>query len=434
STISLTPASSPAVPPSIHSFTISPLPSGSARVRWATSNATEVLLDLQLVANSGQATISLTTGRTLHLTAINIAGTISRALILQPPQTQATGKAVVMARYVPKVRQFTLGLTPRGDSALLVWRVTSARQVTLNGRIVSQSGRQAEPVGPDTYRLRAANQYGDVTATLLVVGGPNGHTVRTTPVALAPPNITEFVAAPTARTSAMELHWRTKGTHLVLLNGKRVGLSGRLTIGMRHPTQVVTLLASNGFLRREAQLRVSYAGGATTTKQFSIALPVIKSFVLTRDATGKLVSWHIVGALKARLGGRVVSLKGHLPPPPGSTVLLLEATNDAGTTRAYVTVSGPTITPTKTPAAIATSTPRSTPTPIVVRVRVPSHGPKRTHTATRTPTATPTVARHRVLRANPFTPTPSPSRARKATASATPRRRLAGHPRPSATP
>ena len=88
-------------PAVVKSFGITALPDGSVQVNWATSGADQVVLDNTLVGDNGQETLHLTSARTLILSVTNASGTVSRALILQPPQTQATGNAIVGARYLP---------------------------------------------------------------------------------------------------------------------------------------------------------------------------------------------------------------------------------------------------------------------------------------------------------------------------------------------
>src|SRR6185437_11175578 len=128
--------------------------------------------------------------------------------------------------------------------------------------------------------------------------------------------------------SAGRLIWQTIGAHLVLINGKRVGLSGALPIGAARSGQTFDLVADNGYLSTKSSLHVSITGGKTTSGAYIVALPKITSFAVTGTENGKFLSWHVVGALHTNLGGKGVSLSGRAPAPPGTETLVLEATND----------------------------------------------------------------------------------------------------------
>ncbi len=257
------------------------------------------------------------------------------------------GNSVAGVQYLPVVQQFTRYQDQRTHLPILVWQVNSAGRVTIGGQPVSAVGRQTEGAGSATYRLSATNKFGTVLSTLTVSGPSAGG--KTTQVALLPPSIKSFAIQPASGNAGSRLTWQTSGAHLALINGKRVGLSGALAIAAPRSGQTYDLVADNGYLTAKSSLHLSITGGKTTSGAFVVALPKIKSFALTGTENGKFLSWQVVGALHTNLGGKVVSLTGRAPAPPGSKTLILEATNDAGTTRAVVIISAPSPTNTKSP-------------------------------------------------------------------------------------
>jgi hypothetical protein len=347
------------------------------------------------------------------LSAANAGGTVSRMLVLQPPQTQASGDPVGAAQYLPVVKQLTQTLDPKTGAPVLTWQVSSALSVMIDGRKVAASGRRAVRAGPATYHLTATNKYGTVVSSLKVTNRAAAGAGKITQVALRPPTIKSFTFQASSGPKGSSLQWQTTGAHLVLINGKRVGLSGVLAIGTPRTGQTYELLADNGYLNSRSTLHVTTTGGKGASGKFVVALPRIQSFAVSGSANGKFLSWHVVGAVKTSLGGKVVGLSGHAPAPPGSKLVELEATNDAGTVHAIVVVAGPSPTRTKTPTATRTRTavPRHTHTRIPTRVPTHTHTPTAVRTHVPRPTHTPTavrVATHlpTVVRAHTDTPTP----------------------------
>ncbi len=367
----------------IKTFGITALSDGSVRLGWATTNADQVVLDDHVVDFSGQETFHLTARRTLILRVTNARGTVSQVLALQPPNTEAIGGGVVGAQYLPVVARFARLLDPRSGAVVLTWQVNSATQLSIDGRPVSPSGQQPARLGPADYSLTASNTYGTVHAILTVTQAAGAGSVRVTNIALSPPTIRTFTIQPTGDGLGNIIQWQTAGAHLALINGKRVGLTGELAIGAPHPGQTYTLTADNGYLTSQITLRLAMTGGRASSGSFAVRLPVIAVLAVTGDANGKFLTWQVIGARHASLGGKSVQPIGHAPAPPGSTTIVLEASNDAGSVRKVVVVSGPTLTGTATQTATATAT--RTPTPIARTTKTGT--PTAAGTATETPTA-----------------------------------------------
>jgi hypothetical protein len=398
--------------PTVKTFAAAALPDGSVKVTWAASDGAKVRLGDQVVDQTGQQTFRLTKTRTLVLSAANAGGMVSRLLVLQPPQTQASGAPVGAAQYLPVVKQLTQTLDPKTGAPVLTWQVTSALSVMIDGRKVAASGRRAVRAGPATHHLTATNKYGTVVSSLKVTNRAAG-AGKITQVALRPPTIKSFTFQASSGPRGSSLKWQTSGAHLVLINGKRVGLSGVLAIGAPRPGQTYELLADNGYLNSRSTLRVTMTGGKGASGKFLVALPRIQSFAVSGSANGKFLSWHVVGAVHTSLGGKVVGLSGHAPAPPGSKLVELEATNDAGTVHAIVVVAGPSPTRTKTPTATRTriAVPPHTRTRIPTRIPTHTHTPTAVRTHVPRPTHTPTAVRVHtqvptVVRAHTHTPTP----------------------------
>ncbi len=427
----------PILPPAgtIKSLGVTALPNGDTRLTWATSNAAQVVLNDHVVDPSGQETLHLTGPRTLVLQVISARGTFAQSIVLQSAHIQAPGSGTGEPKKLPVVKQFTQTLGPTADDPLLTWRVLAATQVSLDGHKVAPGGQRSVPAGRAVYTLRAVNGYGTVRSILEVTGNGAIRQGPTTLAAIRSPKIKSFTIQTPSGGRSATVRWRTVGAHLVLLNGKRVGLGGVLAIGSPQAGQAFVLTAQDGYFTNQITLRMTGNGGAPPAQTFALRLPKIQSFG-TSGSGG--VTWHVVSAQQVTLGGQTVSSTGQAPIPTGATVIVLEATNDVGTVRKVLTVSGPVPIPTNTPVPVAnpptavpdtptaipaaptaTENPSETPTTTgtVANTATRTGTPRRPHTgtATRTATNTNTSTRSADISGRIFTvtrtlsPTPSPT-------------------------
>ena len=178
-------------------------------MKWATSNAATVRLDGRTVEAVGQEDLSLSKARTLVLSVANARGSLSRVLVLQPPDTQLGGNSRAARSIYRLVKQFARIVNPRTNVPTLVWQVSSAGKVTIDGRAVSAVGHQVERAGSATYRLSAANRFGTVLSTLTVSGSAAGAGGKVRKIALPQPGIASFTLQPATNATGSRLSWRT---------------------------------------------------------------------------------------------------------------------------------------------------------------------------------------------------------------------------------
>ncbi len=449
--------------PAIKRFAVSVGRDGTATVVWKTSAATQVRLDGQAVAASGQITLQLSAPTTMVLSATGKNGSATQILRVQPRSVSVALPPSVLS--LPAIRLFSARTISATGHLALVWTVDRATDVAINGSPVPPAARLPITLSTRaiTYTLTANNSLGSVTARLVLP-------------ATSPPIVQRFaLTTPTIKTFTLThppggytLVWQTENAAAVTLNGLSVAPNGRLTLRPPLHTMSYRLIAANSAGATTATVRLTInASTSQKTQVFHLSLPRLAGVRLRRAGRGLVISWQVQGANRVWLAGTPVASAGERGIPPGIAAVDLVAANDAGTQRSLLLLP-PTATPTASPTATprptgtptktatarpstATATPRPIRTvrPVAVATRVPAmtatprptntQAPPSTRTpqptATDTPTPRPTATPRptRTPRPSP-TATPRPTRTPRPSPTATPRPTRTPRPSPTATP
>lgn len=415
--------------PAIKRFAVSVGRDGTATVVWKTSAATQVRLDGQAVAASGQITLQLSAPTTMVLSATGKNGSATQILRVQPRSVSVALPPSVLS--LPAIRLFSARTISATGHLALVWTVDRATDVAINGSPVPPAARLPITLSTRaiTYTLTANNSLGSVTARLVLP-------------ATSPPIVQRFaLTTPTIKTFTLThppggytLVWQTENAAAVTLNRLSVAPNGRLTLRPPLHTMSYRLIAANSAGATTATVRLTInASTSQKTQVFHLSLPRLAGVRLRRAGRGLVISWQVQGANRVWLAGTPVASAGKRGIPPGITSVDLVAANDAGTQRSLLLLPPTT---TATPTASPTATPRPTGTPTKTATARPS-------TATATPrpirTVRPVAAATRVpaMTATPRptnTQAPPSTRTPQPTATDTPTPRPTATPRPTRTP
>ena len=135
----------------------------STVLRWTTSNADEVLLDLSTVAADGSMTVAPTVTTTYELEAAGVGGPVDASVTV-----------TVTATPPVTIDSFTADDTDIefGESTVLRWTTSNATSVRINTGTVSADGSMTvAPTDDTTYRLVATGEGGPVEQSVTVMVG-----------------------------------------------------------------------------------------------------------------------------------------------------------------------------------------------------------------------------------------------------------------------
>jgi hypothetical protein len=312
-----TPVAQPVQPPTISSFTASPVSVSAgqpATLQWVTTGATDVQIDpgIGKVALSGVTDVAPTVQTIYKLTAANSGGSVT-----------ASTTVSMVAVPLPVIDYFSATPTNvnAGDTTTLQWNVTGATSVSVDKGVGSVSASGKYPISPaasDNYTLTATNSTGSVTANAPV-----------TVVLGKAPVIANFTATPATVVSGQTsvLAWTVAGTSAVSLDHGlgQVGGSGTLTVSPK-ATTTYTLSAAYGTTPVKASVTINVPQTST---------PVITAFtsspaIITLGQSSTL-QWNVVGATAVSIDHGVgpVPTSGTMPVSPTThTTYTLTATSD----------------------------------------------------------------------------------------------------------
>ena len=201
-------------------------------VVWEVENATEVEISGigKVDAAGGTSTTTLSETTTFTLTARNPKNEVSQSVVVTVLTPQ------------PCIRQFTV--TPmtvaKGETVTLVWETEDADRVSIDAiGSVAPNGTATVTVNEaTTYVLTAANDYGEVNATVAV---------SVTEPQLEAPQVIRFLATPAQVPSggATTLVWKVRNSDDVTITEiGQVGSSGSSTVTVNE-TKTFTLTVRN---------------------------------------------------------------------------------------------------------------------------------------------------------------------------------------------
>ena len=201
-------------------------------VVWEVQNATEVEISGigKVDATSGTSTVTLSETTTFTLTARNPKREVSQSVVVTVLTPQ------------PRIRQFTA--TPmtvaKGETVTLVWETEDADRVSIGGiGSVAPNGTATVTVNEaTTYVLTAANDYGEVSATVAV---------SVTQPRVEAPQVIRFLATPAQVPSGgtTTLVWEVRNSDDVTITEiGQVGSSGSSSVTVNE-TKTFTLTARN---------------------------------------------------------------------------------------------------------------------------------------------------------------------------------------------
>src|SRR3989338_2359190 len=229
--------------PSCDAFTAAPTvinQGQSSTLTWATTNATNVVIDngVGVVAASGSVSVSPLGTTTYTLTASNVAG---------KKDTCTATVTVTTEEILPSCDAFTATPTviQKGQSATLAWATTNATRVVIDnaiGEVAASGTLSVSPLATTTYMLTAfgtGDNKDTCTATVIVKDTP----VETLPSCVA------FTATPTTLPVGggnVALAWETKDATSVSISPiiGSVATTGTTSVSIS-TTTTYTLTASN---------------------------------------------------------------------------------------------------------------------------------------------------------------------------------------------
>ena len=201
-------------------------------VVWEVQNATEVEISGigKVDATSGTSTVTLSETTTFTLTARNPKREVSQSVVVTVLTPQ------------PRIRRFTATsmTVAKGETVTLVWETEDADRVSI-GSIgsVAPNGTATVTVNEaTTYVLTAANDYGEVSATVAV---------SITQPRVEAPQVIRFLATPAQVPSGgtTTLVWEVRNSDDVTITGiGQVGSSGSSDVTVNE-TKTFTLTARN---------------------------------------------------------------------------------------------------------------------------------------------------------------------------------------------
>jgi peptidyl-tRNA hydrolase len=211
-----------AVPPTINVGEMSTL-------QWEAKDATQVILNGELVADAGNKEVRPQRKTSYTLIARNEKGEI----------TSETIEVDIPSPLPPKILTFkaTPSTITMGKTSTLSWQTQDATQVRINGELVADVGNKDVRLQRRTsYTLIARNKEG---ATVSETIGVDVHQA-------VPPNILSFKATPSTITSGKKstLSWETQDATQVRLDGKLVADAGNKDVRPKRRTSY-TLIARN---------------------------------------------------------------------------------------------------------------------------------------------------------------------------------------------
>lgn len=289
-------------------------------LHWETQGAIKVLLEGKSVALSGNKLVKPQVENEYALVAINKEG----------QQVEVSIHVKVMIPLPPpRITKFEANPESifRGEKATLHWETQDAREIMLDGDLVSSRGdREVTPKTTTTYGLTAKNEEGVklIETRRIEVKIPE------------PAKITKFGSNPPSImiNEKSTLYWETRDATEVELNGHVVALSGNKRISPKRTT-TYELLARN-----------KEGGTATATTEVEVEIPSPPQIIffsadpdnVSPRETSKL-SWSAIDATEVTLEGEAVSASGYKDVTlHRTTKYILVASNRGGKDTADVTV------------------------------------------------------------------------------------------------
>ncbi len=316
-------------PPTISAFTANPVsisPGGSSVLSWSVSNASTCTINqgIGAVNCNGTRTVYPTSTATYILTAVNVAGTVTRQVTI-----------TVVTPVPPAITSFTAtpSVISSGQSSTLAWSTTNAVTCTIDpgiGAVPCNGTLVVTPTATTTY-------------TLMVVNLPWGSNSSTTVTIITSglPTINSFSASPASVVAggSSQLSWNVANAVTCSINQGigAVSCTGSMSVSPT-TTRTYTLTATNPNGSRTADATV------TVTSALS---PVISSFAASPTAINaggsSTLSWAVTNAASCSIdqGIGTVSCTGgsRVVNPTTTTTYTLTATNAYGTVTSAVTVT-----------------------------------------------------------------------------------------------
>jgi len=219
-----------------------------------------------------------------------------------------------------------------GGKSTLLWEVSGAPSVTIDGKVVDPAGEiVVEPDKTTIYILRATNEVGKDVKTVTV-------TVEGIPPVL--PRIDSFVAKPAGIYAGDKstLQWEVSGAASVTIDGKVVDpFAGNIVVDPEKTT-TYDLIATNEAGKDVKTVTVTVEGIPTV-------LPKIDSFVAEPAGISageeSTLQWEVSGAASVTIDGigEVDPAGETIVHPDETTIYILRATNEAGIDVKTVTVT-----------------------------------------------------------------------------------------------
>lgn len=284
---------------------------------WTTTNATTVSIDHGVGSQpvNGNTSVSPTSTTTYTLTVTGPGGGITKT---------ATVTVNVPAPTVSfSASPTTIGV---GGSSSLIWNTTNASSVTIDNGVGSQAlsgSTSVHPTTTTTYTLTAVGPGGTMTgqATVTVTSGPS-ITFTASPV---------FIGAGQLST----LTWSTTNATSVSIDN---GIGSKPTSGSMFVSPTITTTYT---------LTATGPGG-TSTAQATVAIVPLPSVLFFADVPNivpggsSTLNWSTSGADTVTIDqgiGLTTSIGTLRVSPTQTTTYHLTATNAAGSTNAFVTIT-----------------------------------------------------------------------------------------------
>ena len=255
-------------------------------VVWEVQNATEVEISGigKVDATSGTSTVTLSETTTFTLTARNPKREVSQSVVVTVLTPQ------------PRIRQFTA--TPmtvaKGETVTLVWETEDADRVSIGGiGSVAPNGTATVTVNEaTTYVLTAANDYGEVSATVAV---------SVTQPRVEAPQVIRFLATPAQVPSGgtSTLVWEVRNSDDVTITEiGQVGSSGSSSVTVSE-TKTFTLTARNEAGEVNATAVVTVADSAPPKILEFKAMPAVAK----QPGDPVVLSWSTENATQVSIVG-----------------------------------------------------------------------------------------------------------------------------------
>lgn len=248
-----------------------------------------------------------------------------------------------------------------GECATLKWAVENAQEVRLDGESVPEkSQRKVCPQEADkTYRLTALSQAGETEEQTVDLTVP--------PTPAPPPDVEiEFSADSTnvPYGECANLTWRVTNAQAVLLDGQKVGPSGKQPVCPQEPANTYTLVVQplEGELVEQTVIinvpptpvpTATPTLAPTATLRPQAVTPLIDQFLADQYSLNPgsctVIRWTVRHAQTVRLDGAQVANQGsqQICPTASTNTYTLVATGSGGSVQSSVTlgVNAPTPTP-----------------------------------------------------------------------------------------